>query len=281
MPEMYYIKAADKVGYYHIKGEVPNVDFHFHDGCEIYFLFSGDLNYFVEKKVYPAKYGDLFITNANEVHTPSFKSDSFYERIYIQFDPSVATLFSSPDFDLLNCFNNRPKGERNRISLISSQIEDILRLFYKIENAARNPANGADILKIAYFIELLVFINRIFMNVQQFEEQSDIPEKLVQLFDYIEDNLDSDLSLETLEQKFYINRFYLSRLFKKSTGINIHGYILLKRISWAKKLLIEGRSVTDACQMSGFNDYSNFIRIFKKTVGVSPGRYRKTCLWGE
>ncbi|MBQ3028199.1 MAG: AraC family transcriptional regulator, partial [Lachnospiraceae bacterium] len=42
----------------------------------------------------------------------------------------------------------------------------------------------------------------------------------------------------------------------------------------AKALLQEGASVTEACYRSGFNDYANFIRSFKKVTGVSPGKYR-------
>ncbi len=39
---------------------------------------------------------------------------------------------------------------------------------------------------------------------------------------------------------------------------------------------MDGKNVSDACLMSGFNDYSNFIRSFKKKTGISPGHYAKT-----
>jgi AraC-like DNA-binding protein len=49
--------------------------------------------------------------------------------------------------------------------------------------------------------------------------------------------------------------------------------VLLKVIE-AKKLLSSGKSVTDTAIMCGFDDYANFIRVFKKHVGQTPGKYR-------
>jgi len=60
--------------------------------------------------------------------------------------------------------------------------------------------------------------------------------------------------------------------------MNLHEYIIFKRVARAKKLLMEGKSVTETCHLSGFNDYSNFIRTFKRTVGISPGKYSKIAI---
>lgn len=275
MPDLYSIKTPDYVNYMHVKSKIIPINFHLHDGLEIYFLVSGDVNYFIEKRVYPLKYGDLIITNNYEVHTPSFQSGKTYERIILQFKSEIPQRFSSPNFNLLNCFINRPLGEQNKISLNKNQLEEILRFFNKIENANNSDLPGSDILKLTSFIDLLVFINNIFMNIEPIEEHPNVPDKLIPILNYIDSNLDNELTLDLFEKQFYINRFYLSRLFKASTGINIHEYITFKRISKAKKLLSAGFSVTDSCMKSGFIDYSNYIRVFKKIIGIPPGKYKK------
>jgi AraC-type DNA-binding domain-containing proteins len=262
----------------HAKSGTIPIDFHLHDGFEIYFLISGDVNYFIEKTVYPLKYGDIIITNNYEVHTPSFQSGQIYERVVLQFKAEIPEKFSSPQFNLLNCFVNRPLGERNKISLGKNKLGELRQLFDRIENANSSNIPGSEILKLTSFIDLLVFINKEYAENELVENHNNVPEKMVPILEYIDSNLSNELTLELLERKFYINRFYLSRLFKKNTGVNIHDYITYKRISKAKKLLTDGFSVTDTCIMSGFIDYSNFIRVFKKIVGMPPGQYKRNTV---
>ncbi len=259
----------------HIQIPTPRVEFHLHEGYEIYFLISGDVNYFVEKKIYPLKYGDIVFTNNREIHRPAFASDKLYERICLEFNPSLIRPFSTPGFDLLGCFTNRPNGEKNKLSLSPRQTEDVLGLFRRMSQLTGDDRQGSDLLRLNCVLELLVLINRLFLNIAPEPERNHIPEKLAPVLEYIDTHLDSDLSLETLEKTFYLNRFYLSKLFKESTGSNLHNYILYKRIAAAKQCLAEGASVSQACAQTGFNDYSNFLKQFKRTVGITPGKYRR------
>ena len=278
----YYKNINHTIDYHHIRTENPSVaDFHLHERFEIYFFISGNVNYFIEKKIYTLKKGSLLIMNSNEIHKPSFSPGAPYERITIHFEPDMARHLSSPTFDLLNCFNNRPTGEQNLISLSCVQYDEIMHLFERLEAIDNSTSDGSDILKLTAFIDLLVYINRAFLSsscsvaAPGYALSHAIPDKLAPVLDYIDSHLDGDLSLEALEKHFYINRFYMTRLFKRITSSSLHEYIIYKRLSKAKMLLSEGYSVTEACQGSGFNDYSNFLRTFKRTVGVSPGQFGK------
>lgn len=259
----------------HLQIPAPQIEFHLHEGYEIYFLIQGDVNYFVEKKIYPLKYGDLMFTNNREIHKPSFRTNNTYERVCLEFHPSLIKPFITSDFDLLACFTNRVNGEQNKMSLSPWQTEEVMGYFLKIERLTADDRKGADLLRICCLLELLILMNRLFLNITQAAERTNIPEKLISVLEYIDSNLDADLSLASLERTFFINRFYLSKLFKSSTGSNIHNYILLKRISAAKQALEDGATVTQACSRSGFNDYSNFHKQFKKVVKISPGNYRQ------
>ena len=95
------------------------------------------------------------------------------------------------------------------------------------------------------------------------------------IVEYIDDNIQNELTLEILEKKFYLNKSYLGRLFQKYLNISIHEYIILQRIAKAKELLLDGYSALDASKKSGFNDYSNFRKMFKKVTQVSPAAYIK------
>ena len=78
--------------------------------------------------------------------------------------------------------------------------------------------------------------------------------------DYIDANLSPELSLQSIAACFSIDRYYLSHLFRQQTGSTLYQYILIKKIAAAKQYLLDGKTVTETCYLSGFNDYNNFIR---------------------
>lgn len=264
------------IKYFHARSnEAHDMAFHLQNMYEVYFFISGSVSYFIEKSVYQLKHGDLFVINSNEIHKATFRSGESYERAVIMFEPELFSLLGSNDYSLLNCFINRPKGELNKIELNKHQIEEVEDILRKFNSACMNPDETTGLLKTAYLIELLVIINKVFLHKKSLEDSQMISRKLIPILDFIDDNLTGDLSLQTLAEKFFINKYYLSTLFKSNTGMNIHEYIVLKRISKAKTLLGENLSIGDACQLSGFSDYSHFIRAFKQNVGTSPGQYKK------
>ncbi len=265
--------------YNHTRSEVVKIDFHLHDAYEIYYLISGDVNYFVENKIYDIKQGDIVITNKYEIHKPSFNSDKTYERIYIQFGNTIPDRYSTADFDLLHCFNSRHKGDKNKINLNAEQKIEFNELMAKLELTGNNKNPSDTILRNTYFVQLLVLLNKAFSEEKErCGQHVGISTRLYSVLDYINENLQGDLSLEVFEQKFFINKYYFSRLFKKNTGLNLQQYIMFKRLARAKELLANGASVTEACYSSGFNDYSNFYRLFKRVIGINPGEYKKKSI---
>jgi AraC-like DNA-binding protein len=255
-----------------------DIDYQMHDRFEIYFIISGTVDFFVERNIYIMEYGDVLMINNHEIHKPLVKSEEGYERIIIEFDPSILSPFCLSDYNLLNCFMQRPKGQQNRISLNSIQLEELGRLFMNFESLSHKLHEGADILKLTFLIEVLVFLNQAFLGSRPSEKRMKVPKKIIPILDYIDNNLEDDLSLASIATRFYLDKYYLSRLFLSITGINIHDYILSRRIFKAKELLRDGRNILDACQLSGFANYSTFIRAFKSLVGLLPSEYQKSSV---
>ena len=81
------------------------------------------------------------------------------------------------------------------------------------------------------------------------------------------------LSVEEIAKELGIHSCHLSRLFTKKMGCSIRQYLLTIRIANAKNHLNRGYSVKETALLCGFNDTSNFSKLFKKEVGLSPRQW--------
>ncbi|WP_199616352.1 helix-turn-helix domain-containing protein [Paenibacillus alkalitolerans] len=85
-----------------------------------------------------------------------------------------------------------------------------------------------------------------------------------------------DFSIQNMADHFSISISYASRYVKEQTGRNISDYVNQMRIDYARRLLkSEDCSLKEIVERIGYYDVSSFIRKFKKTVGVTPGEYRR------
>lgn len=99
---------------------------------------------------------------------------------------------------------------------------------------------------------------------------------LREIKDYIDLHYPQKITLDDLAQQFFINKFYLTRLFKEQFGISLNNYLLQVRTTQAKRLLrFTDLSIEQVGQECGMNDANYFSRMFKKVEGVTPGEYRR------
>ena len=96
------------------------------------------------------------------------------------------------------------------------------------------------------------------------------------LFCYIDNNLDSKLTLNDLAQKCFYNPSYFSRIFKEKFKISFVEYITQKRLARAIELLKNTDvSVSDVGQRVGFSDNKSFYHAFSRYYHCTPSQYRK------
>lgn len=94
---------------------------------------------------------------------------------------------------------------------------------------------------------------------------------------YILQNLDQDLSVESLCKNFYMSEKALYNFFKENTEKSPKQYIIEQRILAAKKLIYSTDQALPSIAASvGFNDYNYFIKVFKQHVHKTPMHYRKS-----
>lgn len=94
---------------------------------------------------------------------------------------------------------------------------------------------------------------------------------------YIAEHYSEPLTRESLASLVYLNADYLSRLFKKYTGLTLMDYVIWERMERAKQMLLESSlSVSEIALEVGYSNTAYFTKMFKKhTNGVTPREYRK------
>ncbi len=84
------------------------------------------------------------------------------------------------------------------------------------------------------------------------------------------------MKVEPLARHFGVSVSYLEHEFKKYTNRSVYDYILYRRVMLAKKLIPGCSSLNAISEQCGFENYSNFMRLFYKYVGTSPNAYKKS-----
>lgn len=93
--------------------------------------------------------------------------------------------------------------------------------------------------------------------------------------EYIYSHIKERITIEDLADEFGVSASYLSRLFKKETGISVSAYIRQQKIEIAKNLLqFSGYSIIDIANRLSFSSQSHFIQQFRESVGMTPKKYR-------
>ncbi|MDD4546071.1 MAG: AraC family transcriptional regulator [Oscillospiraceae bacterium] len=95
------------------------------------------------------------------------------------------------------------------------------------------------------------------------------------VMEYVKANYNKKITLDDIARHVYLSRSYLSSIFKEETGESLFNYINKVRVEKSKLYLLDSAvSLVDIASICGFEDQSYFTKVFKKTTGISPKKYR-------
>ena len=251
--------------------------FHYHDFHKIILFLDVEGNYVIEGTSYPLGAHDIAFVRAGEIHCPIIDGKSPYERIVIYVAPDFLARVSRPGADLSSCFRRAP-GEAGVMRLARGHTHELLAQMEKLERVANAEGFANGLYTEALFIEFMILLHRaLFSHALGTVKEAATDEKIQPLLGFIASHLDGDLSADTLVQTAYISKYYLMRRFKSVTGYSLHRYVTMKRLLYARALLVESpeRAITEICEASGFSDYTTFFRAFKAQFSVTPQEWRK------
>ena len=264
--------------YHHYRNDSPiTVDFHEHAFYEIYIFISGNVNYIIEGRTYDLRPGDVLLTNNSDIHRPEILPSQYpYERIVIWLNNAFFNGLLDIGEDLTACFKDAANRDYRLFRPNASQLLKIQDTCRVIEQERSVNRLGSRVMAFSSIMEILVLISRAYYEISD-SAQHGVTEnqQINQIVAYINNHYHEDLSLESLSSKFYLSKYYLSHKFKQFTGLSLYQFILKKRLTIARNMLMRGKTVTETYTECGFNDYSNFLKAFKQEFGEKPSQYLK------
>ena len=254
----------------------PHPVYHSHSVYEIYFYVQGSTRFYVEQRCFALTPGDCIVIRPGQMHRCIVTDDTTYERISLYISSEALSILSTETTDLEACFRDRICREPGGSSHVSAyESTTYLKLADRYRETSASTEFGSDLLGMHYLTELLLFTCQLFQHSNEWKRDDIMPALVSNTMQYVKEHVTEDISLASISRDLNYSSNYISLQFKRHTGLSLREYILGQKIGRAKELLAAGSSVSEAGEGSGFCDYSNFIRSFKKQVGMPPGQYKK------
>ena len=248
---------------------------HCHDFSKLIFFIRGRVCYQIEGREYSLYPMDLIPVAGGVRHGLKADPKEPYERAVFYFSENFLKRHRSGGYDPGDCFI-RAKKQAGILHFPPHKSAGLLALIFKLKEAACSSDYGAGVLTEALITELLVWINRGSREEDTWRACPSQDDRIAELLAYIDGHLAEELTVSALSARFFVSEAYLMRRFKMCTGETLHGYVIGKRLQYAKSLMAAGMNATDACYESGFQDYSTFLRACERSLGESPtGRKRQ------
>lgn len=271
------LQAPDFEVFHSFDASPIHVGSHSHSFCELLVFLSGNVTYSVEGAAYRLRPGDVMLIDGGEIHRPIVGEGKPYDRYvaWLSRECFRQAERMGGDLDPAFCFRDSARRKFYLLRPESALLQAIVQALENLTAVSSDRGAGRGILRNCYMGELLVCLNRAYLGTAH-EMYEDIVsnEKIRGVISYINRNLCEPLTLDALSARFFTGKFYLTRLFERYTGLTLHQYIIKKRLTAARALLLQGCPATEACVNCGFGDYSHFSRSFREQYGVPPGKYR-------
>ena len=249
---------------------------HIHDFIELVYVLDGKSRQYIDDRVYDVSHGDLLFINYGSTH--AFEASEDYVYVNVCFSPEVmgnGIITAENAFSLLSLtsFNeicNESDGAR--ITFFGNERREVEDILLAMKRESKEQQTSWARVMENY---LNILITKMLRKIEVSMKEQEIGDIWRELSEYIDDNLNAELTLSSLAQKCFYNPSYFSRIFKEKFKMSLVEYVTRKRLDHAIALLSDGAlSIDEISTKVGFSDRSSFYRAFSKYVGGTPSAYR-------
>jgi len=244
---------------------------HYHDMHQILFVTSGSISVTLGEANEVLNEGDMLILSRFEEHSIKVLSGQYSRyMLHISSEPSPTGV---DNYLLSSVLVNRNKSFRH-IICTKDKSKCFVDLFSKMktEYDSDNPfcVEQLDF----YFNTFLILLYRVSPEIFLSDTVNTSAVECIQK--EFELNYGDDFSLASLAERYHLSVSHLSHIFKSVTGYSPIDYLTVCRLTAAKKYLATTKKpIKEIVDVCGFRDESNFSRMFRLKIGISPSEFRK------
>jgi len=254
----------------------PKYHYHFHSDYEVYYFVSGDADYLVEGREYHLTPHSMMLLASNVLHSLRVNTNADYVRDLLCFSPN--DILPERRGTLLSSFPNSPARSDQAVFYEDLEEYDFESLFRNIRYAETLPEELRLKMSPIFLEAFLAQAHIMFQNRHPSATSSTAPPIILSIIEYLNSHIAEPHTLDSLSERFLINKDYMNRGFKKATGTTIIDYLLFKRVVMAKEYIANGENAANAAWAVGFSDYSTFYRAYKRILNETPSSVKSSSV---
>lgn len=216
---------------------------------------SGKLLYTVAGHHYWLIPGTMLIIPPWQLHKPLKQGNETAERLVVRFSRNYLNFFSKKQNDFSRVFEAKFSTENRLLYLNSEENQEVFRILNGLYKEDNGSLFGKQIAVQTWMSQLILSMSRI--NNQEIPQKNKDPETVIiqKAVDYIEQSFHENITVESLANEFYVDRYSFSKSFSKIVGTPPSRYILQRRFLEAQRLLTQNVPAQQTALETGFNDY--------------------------
>ena len=249
------------------------LDRHYENVYQAIMITSGRIRYRVGDKTYETGRGGIIVLNSLEEHDLEVLEYP-YERYMIRVEPDFfQNEVKYPE--VIAVFIKRPPNFSHLLTISEPVWNYLYDIVLEMEREYNHKKKYWDCYVGADLRRMFILIYRECADVLAMRVGQSVT-VAYNIMNYINHHFTESISVNKIADELYLNKNYISHIFKEETGYSLISYVILLRINRAKVLLMKtDHSITEIATECGYDDFTYFSRQFKKSVGMSPSLYRK------